>query len=96
MVAGFMGVPLFSFVIPPVLKSLDPPAPTPEELAAGAEMTSTYFTDMAGYLGDLDVLLPSFVIGFIVAVVVSLVDKKGQAKLEGVKDDLRFARTGRD
>lgn len=96
MVAGFLSVPLFSFVIPPVLKSLDPPAPTPEELATGAEMTSTFFTDMAGYLGDLDVLLPSFVIGFIVAVVVSIVDKKGQANLEGVEDDLRFAKTGRD
>lgn len=96
MVAGFLGVPLFSFVIPPVLKSLDPPAPTPEELAAGAEMTSTFFADTAGYLGDLDVLLPSFVIGFVVAVVVSLVDKKGQANLEGVEDDLRFAKTGQD
>ncbi len=59
-------------------------------------MSSTFFADMAGYLGDLDVLLPSFVIGFVVAVVVSLVDKKGQAKLEGVEDDLRFAKTGRD
>ncbi len=77
MVAGFMGVPLFSFAIPPLLKQ------------AG-------FEEFAGYLVSLDVLLPSFLIGFAVAVVVSLLDKKGQAQLEGVKDDLLFAKTGQD
>lgn len=77
MVAGFLGVPLFSFVVPPLLKE-------------------TGHEDLAGYLAALDVLLPSFVIGFTVAVVVSLADKKGQARLEGVDEDLRFARTGQD
>ena len=46
---------------------------------------------LVGYLGSLDVLLPSFLIGFAVAVVVSLLDKKGQARLEGVADELREA-----
>jgi Na+/proline symporter len=49
-----------------------------------------------GYLGALDVLLPSFVIAFTVAIVVSLLDKSGQSQLEGVEDDLRFAKTGQD
>jgi sodium/proline symporter len=77
MVAGFMGVPLFSFAVPPLL------------IKAGYE-------DLAGHLVSLDVLLPSFIIGFAVAVVISLLDKKGQANLTGVKEDLNFARTGKD
>ncbi len=77
MIAGFVGVPLFSFVVPKALNN------------AGME-------ELSSYLVSLDVLLPSFVIGFTVAVVVSLFDKKGQAKLEGVNDDLRFAKTGQD
>lgn len=77
MIAGFLGVPTFSFLVPWLLKK-------------GGQET------IAGYLGDLDVLLPSFIIGFTVAVVVSLFDKAGQAKLEGVRDDLRFAKTGQD
>ncbi len=75
MVAGFLGVPLFSFVVPPLLKS------------AGQE-------ELAGYLSSLDVLLPSFLIGFVVAVVVSLMDKGGRAKLEGIDEDFEFAKTG--
>ncbi len=47
--------------------------------------------DMVGYLGSLDVLLPSFLVGFAVAVVVSLLDKGGQDRLEGVAQDLREA-----
>ena len=77
MIAGFLGVPTFSFLVPWLLEK------------AGQET-------IAGYLADLDVLLPSFLIGFTVAVVVSLFDKQGQAKLEGVSDDLRFAKTGQD
>lgn len=77
MIAGFMGVPLFSFVVPPVM------------VRAGYE-------EIASYLVSLDVLLPSFIIGFAVAVIVSLLDKKGQAQLEGVEDDLRFAKTGKE
>ena len=75
MIAGFLGVPIFSFAIGPLLKSM------------GME-------DIAGYLSSLDVLLPSFLIGFTVAIAVSLLDKNGQANLTGVKDDLRFAKTG--
>ncbi|MFI4870442.1 MAG: hypothetical protein ACIARQ_01400, partial [Phycisphaerales bacterium JB061] len=72
MVAGFLGVPLFKFVVPPILEN------------ANLETANSV-------LSALDVLLPSFVIGFVVAVVVSLLDKQGQAKLVGVEDDLREA-----
>ena len=77
MIAGFLGVPIFSFAVPPLLKAMN------QEV-------------FAGYLSSLDVLLPSFLIGFTVAVVVSLLDKKGQANLEGVKEDLNFAKTGKE
>jgi len=43
------------------------------------------------YLEALDVLLPAFAVAMLVAVVVSLLDKKGQAKLEGVDVDFEFA-----
>tara|TARA_R110002073_G_scaffold147687_3_gene300688 strand:- start:378 stop:1928 length:1551 start_codon:yes stop_codon:yes gene_type:complete len=56
----------------------------------------TGYEELEGYLGDLDVLLPSFVIGFIVAIIVSLLDKQGQAKLIGIEDDFNFAKTGKD
>ncbi len=46
---------------------------------------------LSEYLGSLDVLLPSFIVGFVVAIVVSLLDKKGQANLAGVKEDLQKA-----
>jgi sodium/proline symporter len=59
-------------------------------------LNNTGNQELAGYLADLDVLLPSFLIGFTVAIVVSLLDQQGQAKLEGVPDDLRFAKTGQD
>ena len=77
MVAGFLGVPLFKFVVPPMLR------------IAGQDV-------LAGYLGALDVLLPSFLIGFAVAIVVSLLDKKGQEKLVGIEDDMQFAKTGQE
>jgi len=77
MVAGFLSVPLFKFVIPPLLNN------------SGNEV-------LAGYLADLDVLLPSFLIGFAVAIVVSLLDKKGQAKLVGIDEDFHYAKTGNE
>ncbi len=43
----------------------------------------------SGYLEALDVLLPSFVVGFLVAIVVSLKDAKGQSCLDGVAEELR-------
>jgi sodium/proline symporter len=76
MIAGFLGVPIFSFAVGPLLKSMG-------------------MDDIAGYLAALDVLLPSFLIGFTVAIVVSLLDKAGQAKLIGAKEDLHFAKTGK-
>lgn len=77
MIAGFLGVPLFQFVLPPLLRT------------AGQDV-------LAGYLGALDVLLPSFLIGFVVAIVVSLLDKSGQEKLVGIEDDMHFAKTGQE
>jgi sodium/proline symporter len=77
MVAGFLGVPIFSFAVGPLLKSMG-------------------MSDIAGYLAALDVLLPSFLIGFTVAIVVSLLDKDGQANLVGVNEDLNFAKTGKN
>ena len=50
--------------------------------AAGLEAWS-------GYLESLDVLLPSFALGFVVAIVVSLLDARGQARVAGVADELR-------
>ncbi len=70
MIAGFISVPLFKFVVPPILKALN-------------------LETWSVYLADLDVLLPSFVIGFVVAILVSLVDKSGQAKLAGMAEELR-------
>ncbi len=77
MIAGFLGVPIFSFAVGPMLKAMG-------------------MDNFAANLSSLDVLLPSFLIGFTVAIVVSLLDKKGQANLECVEDDLQFAKTGKD
>ncbi|MFT4542914.1 MAG: Na+(H+)/acetate symporter ActP [Planctomycetota bacterium] len=44
-------------------------------------------------LADLDVLLPSFVVGFFVAIVVSMLDKEGRARLEGITEELQEARS---
>ncbi|MFT7669228.1 MAG: sodium/proline symporter [Planctomycetota bacterium] len=52
-------------------------------------LVSSGLETWAGYLADLDVLLPSFVIGFLVAIVVSLTDGAGRARLEGVELELR-------
>ena len=75
MIAGFLGVPIFSFAVPPLLKAMNQEA-------------------LAGYLSSLDVLLPAFLIGF--TIVVSLLDKKGQTQLEGIEDDMLFAKTGKE
>jgi sodium/proline symporter len=42
-------------------------------------------------LADLDVLLPSFVVGFFVAIVISAMDKEGRARLAGIDAELREA-----
>jgi len=46
--------------------------------------------NIAGYLKDLDVLLPSFAVGFAVAISVSLMDHKGREKVRGALDDLEL------
>lgn len=68
MVAGFLAVPFFKFVLPNVLSA-----------------------ELRDYLAALDVLLPSFLVGFVVAIAVSLFDKRGQTELTGVAEDLREA-----
>ncbi|MFB3430538.1 MAG: sodium/proline symporter [Phycisphaerales bacterium] len=50
--------------------------------------------DWVAYLGGLDVLLPSFIVGFVVAIVVSLLDKSGQTKVADAGIDLDFAKRG--
>jgi len=43
-------------------------------------------------LADLDALLPSFVVGFLVAVVVSKLDVEGRARMAGIDEELRESR----
>jgi sodium/proline symporter len=43
------------------------------------------------YLGALDVLLPAFAASMLVAIVVSVLDRKGQARLVGVDVDFEYA-----
>ena len=47
--------------------------------------------DGVSYLGALDVLLPAFLVAGTVAIIGSMLDKKGQAALVGVADELREA-----
>lgn len=49
------------------------------------------FSTWNQYLTDLDVLLPSFLVCFVVAVLVSLFDKAGQARVAGVEVELAEA-----
>ncbi len=70
MIAGFVGVGLFKWVVPALLDG------------AGLETWS-------GYLESLDVLLPAFALGFLVAIVVSLGDRRGQARVAAAADELR-------
>ena len=72
MIAGFLGVILFKFAVPPALD------------AAGLGSVNAYLT-------ALDVLPTAFALSFAVAIVVSLMDKQGQAKLQGVAEDLTEA-----
>jgi Na+/proline symporter len=59
------------------------------KFAAPPLLTAAGLETWAGYLESLDVLLPSFLVGFLVAVVVSSFDKKGQARMVGVAEELR-------
>jgi len=68
MVAGFLAVPFFKFVLPPMMSD-----------------------EANAYLNALDVLLPAFLVAMAVAIVISKMDKAGQAKLIGVDEDFEYA-----
>lgn len=68
------------FTCVPIFKFLVPVALT----WAGLE-------ELNGHLANLDVLLPAFSAAFAVAVVVSLMDRKGKAALAGVREELAAA-----
>jgi len=63
------------------------------KFAAPSLLVSADLADWAERLKDLDVLLPSFIVGFVVAIVVSVLDKKGRARMAGVSDELDEARS---
>ncbi len=62
------------------------------KFAAPPLLASAGLKSWSGYLADLDVLMPSFLVGFVIAVVVSLLDKQGQARLAGIEAELDEAR----
>ena len=59
------------------------------KFAAPPLLNQAGFSTWSGYLASLDVLLPSFLVGFAVAIVVSLLDKQGQARMAGMAEELR-------
>lgn len=73
------------FLMVPIMKFAVPPL-----LLATGQQT------LADYLDALDVLLPAFAVGFIVAIIVSLADRKGQLRLEGMTEELQRAAGSRD
>ena len=44
------------------------------------------------FVGALDVLLPAFAASMLVAIAVSVLDRKGQARLEGVEGDFEYSK----
>ncbi len=68
------------FLAVPILKFAAPPL-----------MEAVGFADGPTILGALDVLPPAFAIGFTTAIVVSMFDKQGQSRLEGVAEEIRDA-----
>lgn len=74
------------FLMVPVMKFAAPPALG----AAGLDA-------LARHLEALDVLLPAFVVVFAVAILVSLTDREGRRRMEGVIEELRdpSSRSGR-
>ncbi len=73
------------FLMVPIMKFIVPPL-----LESAGQDT------MVGYLSDLDVLLPAFAAGFIVAIIVSLTDREGQRQLGEIRDELKAAAAKRD
>ncbi|MFI4892838.1 MAG: sodium/proline symporter [Phycisphaerales bacterium JB058] len=82
MVTGFLCVPFFKFAAPAILDG--------RSWNVGNEIV-----EANAVLEALDVLLPAFIVAGSVAVVASLLDKKGQASLVGVDEELREA-AGKD
>jgi len=73
MVVGFLGVPVFKFVVPWAL------------LRAGQSTLNEH-------LVSLEVLGPSFAVAMVVAVVISVLDRKGRERVAGAADELRAAK----
>ncbi|MEM0983870.1 MAG: sodium/proline symporter [Planctomycetota bacterium] len=80
MVAGFIAAPTLTLTLNDPLAQY---TSTPLFNALG-------IPDAASYILALDILLPSFVIGMIVAVAVSLPDTQGRARLGGTELDTDF------
>ena len=58
------------------------------KFAAPPLLTASGHEELAQYLADLEVMLPSFAVGFAVAIGVSLLDHKGRERVRGALDDL--------
>ena len=71
---------LAGFIAVPLFKFAAPPVMRASGWERGPE-----------YLDKLDVLFPAFAVGFLVAIAVSLADRSGQARLEGVAEELEAA-----
>ena len=95
MVAGFFSVSIFKFYVPMVLNAAGFGTAI-YDFAGLDELPLWYEADFFISINNgftaLDVLPPSFAVGMIVAIVVSLLDKKGLAKLDGVAEELNNAR----
>lgn len=61
------------------------------KFAAPPLMRSLGWNAGPDYLGELDVLLPAFIVSGAVGVVVSLFDTSGKQRMAGIKDELRSA-----
>lgn len=61
------------------------------KFAAPGLMTAVGWENGPAILVALDVLPPAFAVGFVTAIVVSLIDKRGQQRLTGVAEELREA-----
>ena len=64
------------------------------KFAAPLLLDAMGYTEWNAYLTDLDVLLPSFLVGFAVAICVSLLDGKGRERVKGALDDLQLPTDG--
>ncbi len=63
------------------------------KFAVPALLVSIERDNLNAHLNNLDVLAPSFAVAFFIAIVVSKLDKHGRARLEGVEEDLKYAKS---